>query len=411
MGIGENSYMTVGRTRIKVTLAGSLVYYFDAWVGDQSGQEAILGMDFMVPAGIRLDLADGTLCSPDEVRIHLSGRRPSYNSKVQMISANDQHVVIPVGDSTEVRISMGPTNAKLWVTRGLNWVPTVTSGPGRKRYLHITNLSDKEVILGHGVSLGMWMANDMIPRTPGYVSVGSRRYMEWQTLALEATVDRREELPEVDTGPLVDHPQYPTPTKILGRPRKDTEEKVTATAKIIYQSEEESSIDADLSKAQVAIATAKEIGEGDRESDRGNKSPIVDRELDRSDQTLIDTQIAVANTELPSGQLAPDDSVYYHESGDLFAEDGEQHLAVLPEVATSTEEVTMEDIQVGDPGIPLSEDQEALRQLIWKNRHFSSEKAMLYHRQPEVQFVILTWEEQIRSPKEYDLLLHSSERS
>ena len=47
VGIGENMYMTEGRTKIKITLAGSLVYYFDAWVGDQVGQEAILGMDFM----------------------------------------------------------------------------------------------------------------------------------------------------------------------------------------------------------------------------------------------------------------------------------------------------------------------------------------------------------------------------
>ena len=107
VGIGENSYMTSGRTKIKITLAGSLVYYFDAWVGNQSGQEAILGMDFMVPAGIRLDLADGTLCLSDEVRIHLAGRRPLYNAKVQMITANDQHIVIPVGRSTEVEIGIG----------------------------------------------------------------------------------------------------------------------------------------------------------------------------------------------------------------------------------------------------------------------------------------------------------------
>uniref|UniRef100_A0AAV1T966 Peptidase A2 domain-containing protein n=1 Tax=Peronospora matthiolae TaxID=2874970 RepID=A0AAV1T966_9STRA len=60
VGIGENLYMTVGRTKIKITLDGSLVYYFDVWVGDQVGQEVILGMDFMVPAGIRLELADGT---------------------------------------------------------------------------------------------------------------------------------------------------------------------------------------------------------------------------------------------------------------------------------------------------------------------------------------------------------------
>ena len=81
VGIGENLYMTTGRTKIKITLAGSLVYYFNVWVGEQSGQEAILGMDFMVPAGVRLDLADGTLCLPDEVRIHLSGRRPAYEAK------------------------------------------------------------------------------------------------------------------------------------------------------------------------------------------------------------------------------------------------------------------------------------------------------------------------------------------
>ncbi|KAG3076426.1 hypothetical protein PI125_g21511 [Phytophthora idaei] len=43
---------------------------------DLAGQDAILGMDFMVPAGVPLDLADGTMCFPDEMRIQLSGRRP-----------------------------------------------------------------------------------------------------------------------------------------------------------------------------------------------------------------------------------------------------------------------------------------------------------------------------------------------
>ena len=30
VGIGTNSYMTIGHTKIKVTLAGSQIYYFDA---------------------------------------------------------------------------------------------------------------------------------------------------------------------------------------------------------------------------------------------------------------------------------------------------------------------------------------------------------------------------------------------
>ncbi|KAG3117051.1 hypothetical protein PI125_g4074 [Phytophthora idaei] len=69
VGIGENVYTTNEKARIKITLAGCLVYCFDIWVGDLTGQDAILGMDFMVPAGVRLDLADGTMCFPDEMRI------------------------------------------------------------------------------------------------------------------------------------------------------------------------------------------------------------------------------------------------------------------------------------------------------------------------------------------------------
>ena len=53
-GLGESMYMTEGRTKIKNTLNWSLLYYFDVWVGDQVGQEAISGIDFMVPAGVRL---------------------------------------------------------------------------------------------------------------------------------------------------------------------------------------------------------------------------------------------------------------------------------------------------------------------------------------------------------------------
>ena len=75
---------------------------------------------------------------------------------------------------------------------------------GQIKYLHLTNLSDKEVTLDHGPALGWIMAADMVPRYPGYVSVGSRRYNEWETLAFEATKEK--ELPPEYEGPLVDHP-------------------------------------------------------------------------------------------------------------------------------------------------------------------------------------------------------------
>ncbi|EGZ25049.1 hypothetical protein PHYSODRAFT_480856 [Phytophthora sojae] len=219
-GIGEYVYMTEGRTRIKVTLAGSLVYFFDIWVGDLSGQEAILGMDFMVPAGIRLDLADGSICLPDEVKIQLCGRRQLYNNNVRHVCV-DQGMQIAIGDSIELPLRMKVTDReKLWVTRGDRWVPTVVRGPGRIRYLQVTNISDKDLVLHRNERIAMWLARDRIPRIPGYVSIGSRRYMEWQNLAFQATTDDRPTSQEAPTGPpvsAVERPIYPTPRAILLR--------------------------------------------------------------------------------------------------------------------------------------------------------------------------------------------------
>ena len=50
-----------------MTVNGVLVYLFDVWVGFMVGQNALLGMDFMVRAGIRLDMTDGTVCLPEKV--------------------------------------------------------------------------------------------------------------------------------------------------------------------------------------------------------------------------------------------------------------------------------------------------------------------------------------------------------
>lgn len=69
----------------------------------------------------------------------------------------------------------------------------------------------------------MWISGNNIPRKPGFVSVGSRRYAEWQTLAEETTSDpiiverrsREDEEFNAKLPPAVVKPDYPTPTKIL----------------------------------------------------------------------------------------------------------------------------------------------------------------------------------------------------
>ncbi|POM72680.1 LOW QUALITY PROTEIN: Reverse transcriptase [Phytophthora palmivora] len=354
VGIGENVYMTEGRTKIKVTLTGTLVYYFDAWVGSLSGQEAILGMDFMVPTGIRLDLADGTLCLPDEVRIQLAGRRQLFSANSRRLELG-QDIDIPVADSVEVPIhSRRSDRQKLWITRGERWVPTLVKGLGRRRYLRITNLSGQPLTLFDDTWIEIWLSGDHIPRHTGFISIGSRRYNEWQNLAYEATTDRQEDegVDDVTSEPMVERPQYDRPTQILIRQANHPK---VATMQVPE------------SKGKPKTGpSGTDINRKDRKEDvvigeePGNPKP---------DQTETPSEVRDSPRREPNMAPQEADQVCIHEGGDLFAEDVESQMAVLPEVVTTTEEVTINNIQVGDPEINTPEEIDRLRHIIWKRVH------------------------------------------
>jgi len=109
---------------------------------------------------------------------------------------------------------------KLWVTRGERWVPSVIAGLGKKHYLKVTNISDRRLVLHDDTLVGMWLEGDQVPQIPGFVSVGSRRYAEWQNLALQATTEESSDAESADqepSGPLVERPQYETPIRNLSR--------------------------------------------------------------------------------------------------------------------------------------------------------------------------------------------------
>ncbi|KAE9164846.1 hypothetical protein PF002_g31503 [Phytophthora fragariae] len=116
VGICDETYYTVGRTRVKVTLAGNLVYYMHLWVGDLVGQHAILGMNFMVPAGVRIDTADRTACLPDEVHIQMNGRRPLYGTRMNPVNVKAP-VRLEPGDTHEVLLRPDRNAPFLWTRR------------------------------------------------------------------------------------------------------------------------------------------------------------------------------------------------------------------------------------------------------------------------------------------------------
>ncbi|POM68183.1 Hypothetical protein PHPALM_15687, partial [Phytophthora palmivora] len=307
-------YKIEGRTCLRITLAGSLVYFFGAWVGPPTaGQDLILEMDFMVPAGIRLDLA--TICLPDEVRLQMAGRRPLYGDKVEHVCWKG-HYWIDVGQMAEIRLRGQTSNQyKLWVTRGDRWVPTITIGPGKKRYLQVTNVSDRVLTLHEGSRVAM-------------------RYAEWQNLAYQATTD---EISEVDineqiTEPAVERPEYVTPTAILPRPVK-------------------------------AIQNVEIAGGGDA-SPPSSKCTSDQGKIDYTNNENLRTKI-----EGNVGNPTMDEEVRIKEGGTLFAEDVEDQMAVLPEVTVTTEEVKIEDLQIGDAEINTQEEIDRLMRIIWKRKH------------------------------------------
>ncbi|POM58634.1 Hypothetical protein PHPALM_36696 [Phytophthora palmivora] len=60
------------RALVKITLGWERVYDFEMWIMNRSvGVDVVLGTDFMIPAGVRLDLFHGTARLPDEVMVPL----------------------------------------------------------------------------------------------------------------------------------------------------------------------------------------------------------------------------------------------------------------------------------------------------------------------------------------------------
>ncbi|POM76615.1 Hypothetical protein PHPALM_6130 [Phytophthora palmivora] len=328
VGIGESVYRTEGRTQIKITMAGSLVYCFDIWVGDLAGQDAILGMDFMVPAGIRLDLAYGSISLPDEVRIQLSGRRQLYRDKASLITVGE-HIQIEIGQSVELQLHLRMSDhEKFWVTRGDRWVPTVANGLRKRRYLQIANISNKAVTLQEdGITSSGF--RDLYTSVYGVAKSGP-----------EATVERESEQVEflMESAELIgDRPSYPSPRVILKRP--------------------------EISQIQViSVLKTKDqlLAESDPPDPTPNQSVGVKETSQGTGHVRADQGAA---------DLESDPNLHYHEGNDLYAEDVDQEMVILPEINPTTDEVKIEDIQVGDPEIQTTAEIERLRQKIWIYRH------------------------------------------
>uniref|UniRef100_H3H4Z1 Reverse transcriptase domain-containing protein n=1 Tax=Phytophthora ramorum TaxID=164328 RepID=H3H4Z1_PHYRM len=160
------------------------------------------------------------------------------------------------------------------------------------------------------------------------------------------------------TGPMVDRPQYDTPMKILRRDR-GTSRSVVAQLTVPRPAEMKSETE--------GSPRDQEGGTGDQDA---RESPPIEQAT-RSEMTADRKESWPRGKTPPIVDLEPldDEEVCYHEGGDLFAEDVERQMAILPEVVTTTDEVAIENIQVGDPESNTPEEIDHLRQIIWRRKH------------------------------------------
>ncbi|OWY92846.1 hypothetical protein PHMEG_00037977, partial [Phytophthora megakarya] len=166
-----------------------MVYYMDLWVGDLVGQSAIFGINFMVPAGVRIDTADDTACLPDEVRIQMIGRRPLYESRKRPVTIPSL-IRVAAGQTYDMPLRPEKGVPRLWMTGGATWVNSpIKALGGRRTYLRVTNIGEKSTVLDAHTTIGWWTPIDAVPRAFGFVQPASRKYDEWQNLAYGATSD------------------------------------------------------------------------------------------------------------------------------------------------------------------------------------------------------------------------------
>ncbi|OWZ01529.1 reverse transcriptase, partial [Phytophthora megakarya] len=280
----------------------------------------------MVPAGVRMDLADGSVRLPDEVGTPLNCRKRLYGEKVRSVIL-ERSLRIPVGQSEEIaaKIKLASTE-KLWVTRVERWVRTVTEGPGRIRYLVTSNVGEEILRLDHRL--------DIESRSRARIADANQ---------IEA------EFLDPERG----RPSTPTTSP-------DGDRYLSGNAEGVGISEsmpDEATDRTDTNDAK----TENQTDVGNTEPRTGNLNCQTQIKLDTGEVSGVKspihpTEVVDLRDSLAEGEAATtpqdtedEDGIYSHESDDLSAEDLEGNLAVLPEIPISTTaKVSIEDLQACD---------------------------------------------------------------
>ncbi|KAG3230637.1 hypothetical protein PI124_g24265 [Phytophthora idaei] len=222
-GINEGKVSTTRRAQVKITLGWEMVYEFEMWImAHSAGVDVVLGTDFMIPAGIRLDLFHGAAQLPNEIRIPLVKTKNMLDSEEYGSHVNagpSEQLNIPGHEWREYRLSKRRVALETHILR-----------PQR---IKLTNVSDRAVYFPAHDDIAVLVPSGDLPRGGGYVRVDSKKYRDWQVLAYEGCRDREPFQRECELyeqwlatqPPSVERPDYPEPQGVATRPPQDSLER------------------------------------------------------------------------------------------------------------------------------------------------------------------------------------------
>ncbi|GMF29412.1 unnamed protein product [Phytophthora fragariaefolia] len=129
-GFTKGTMATTKRALAKVTLRWNQVYEYELWVMDHgAGVDVVLGTDFMIPVGVRLDLFHAAARLPDEVEIPLINTQRMAGTREEGPHVPDgptEVLTIPGHESRDYRpMRQPPANEthELWVRRTKELIP------------------------------------------------------------------------------------------------------------------------------------------------------------------------------------------------------------------------------------------------------------------------------------------------
>ncbi|POM57488.1 Hypothetical protein PHPALM_37995, partial [Phytophthora palmivora] len=225
-GINPGVLETRRRAFVKITLGWERVYEFEMWIMNHSaGVDVVLGTDFMIPAGVRLDLFHGTARLPDEVMVPLIKSLSAADDEpygTQVVGGPTEDLYIPVMSGESFGLSANDPLETL-TKFGSDGRRDSSRRRGHPTWIRLMNVTSKVANCSQHDSVVLWVPIGKLPRDPGYVCLRSNKYKEWQILAYaesrdETLFEREREVYEcwlAEQPPAVERREYPTPRNIL----------------------------------------------------------------------------------------------------------------------------------------------------------------------------------------------------